>query len=66
MTEQEIKAMYKLAVEHSNHPLTELDKVLLKQSIDKAKHPLEILAALSAMLSKINKGGHPTFKQSST
>ena len=51
MTEQEIKAMYKLSVEHSNHPLTELDKEILKQSIDKAKHPLEILAALAAILS---------------
>ena len=51
MTEQEIKAMCKLAVEHSNHPLTDLDKELLKQSIDKAEHPLEILAALVAILS---------------
>ena len=51
MTEQEIKAMYKLAIEHSNHSLTELDKELLKQSIDKAKHPFEVLAALAAILS---------------
>lgn len=51
MTEQEVKTMYKLAVEHSNHPLTELDKEILKQSIDKAKHPLEVLAALAAILS---------------
>ena len=28
-----------------------LDKELLKQAIDKAKHPVEILAALSAILS---------------
>ena len=51
MTEQEIKIMCKLAVEHSNHPLIDLDKELLKQVIDKAKHPVEILAALSAILS---------------
>ena len=51
MTEQEIKIMYKLAVEHSNHPLTDLDKELLKQAIDKAKHPVDILAALSVILS---------------
>lgn len=51
MTEQEIKTMYKLAVEHSNHPLTELDKEILKQAIDKAMHPLEVLAALAAILS---------------
>ena len=51
MTEQEIKAICKLAVEHSNYPLTDLDKELLKQVIDKAKHPVEILATLSAILS---------------
>ena len=51
MTEQEIKAMCKLAVENSNHPLTDLDKELLKQVIDKANHPVEILVALSAILS---------------
>ena len=51
MTEKEVKTMCKLAVEHSNHPLTELDKEILKQSIDKAKHPLEVLAALAAILS---------------
>jgi hypothetical protein len=51
MTEQEIKTMCKLAVEYSNHPLTDLDKELLKQAIDKAKHPVEILTAFSAILS---------------
>ena len=51
MTEQQVNTMWKLLVDHSNHPLTDLDKELLKQSIDKAKHPLEILAALSAILS---------------
>ena len=51
MTEQEIKAIYKLAVEHSNHPLSELDKELLKQAIDRARHPAEILAALATILS---------------
>ena len=51
MTEKEIKAMCKLAVEHSNHPLTDFDKETLKQVIDNAKHPIEILAAISAILS---------------
>lgn len=51
MTEQEIKAICKLAVDNSNHPLTDSDKELLKQVIDKAQHPVEILAALSAILS---------------
>ena len=51
MTEKEIKDICKLAVEHSNHPLTDLDKELLKQAIDKAEHPVEILATLSAILS---------------
>lgn len=51
MTEQQIKAAYKVAVEHSNHPLTDFEKEILKQAIDKAKHPLEVLAALAAILS---------------
>ena len=51
MTEQEIKAMCKLAIENSNHPLTDSDTEALKQVIDKAKHPVEVLAALAAILS---------------
>ncbi len=51
MTEKEIKALCKLAVDNSNHPLTDLDKALLKQVIDRATHPVEILLALSAILS---------------
>ena len=51
MTEQEIKALYKLAVEHSSHPLTEAEKELLKQVIDRAKNPTEILLTLSSILS---------------
>ncbi len=50
MTEREIKTMYKLAVENSNYPLTDADKEVLKQVIDKAQHPAEILSALSAIL----------------
>lgn len=50
MTEQEIKAMYKLAVEHSNHPLTELDKELLKQAIDKAKSAKDMIIAVLTLL----------------
>ena len=51
MTEQQVKTMWKLLVDHSNHPLTDFDKELLKQSIDKVKHPLEVLATLAAILS---------------
>ena len=50
MTEQEIKTMCKLAVEHSNHPLTNLDKELLKQAIDKAKSAQDMVIAVLTLL----------------
>ena len=39
MAEQEIKAMCKLAVEHPNHPLTDLDKELLNKLLTNLKAP---------------------------
>ena len=50
MTEQEIKAMCKLAVEHSNYPLSDFDKELLKQAIDKAKNAQEMITAILTLL----------------
>lgn len=32
VTEQEVKAMCKLAVEHSNYPLADLDNVIIKNN----------------------------------
>ena len=55
MTEQEIKTMCKLAVEHSNHPLTDLDKELLKQAIDKAKSTQEMVAAILILLNNMQQ-----------
>ena len=55
MTEQEIKAMCKLAVEHSNYPLTDLDKELLKQAIDKAKNAQEMVAAVLILLNNMQQ-----------
>ena len=50
MTEQEIKAICKLAVDNSNHPLTDLDKELLKQVIDNAKSAQEMVVAILTLL----------------
>ena len=36
MTEQEIKTIFKWAVQNSSRPLTDVEKELLKQAIDKA------------------------------
>ena len=53
MTEQEIKAMCKLAVEHSNYPFTDLDKELLKQAIDKAKSAQEMGMSVLILLTSM-------------
>jgi hypothetical protein len=55
VTEQEIKAMCKLAVEHSNYPLTDLDKELLKQAIDKAKNAQEMVVSVLTLLNNMQQ-----------
>ena len=50
MTEQEIKAMCKLMVEHSQQPLSDFDKELLKQSIDKAQNAQEMVLSILMLL----------------
>lgn len=51
MTEQKIKAIYKIAVDNINQPLTDFEKELLKQAIDKARSHSEIALAFLAILS---------------
>ena len=50
MTEQEAKAICKLIVDHSNYPLSDFDKELLKQAIDNAKTAQEMLVAILTLL----------------
>lgn len=50
MTEERFKLLCKLAIENSNHPLTDLQKEALKQVIDQAKTPEEIAAKLISLM----------------
>ena len=50
MTKEQIKFLYKWAVQNSNRPLTDEEKEVLKQAIDAAKSVEDLLAvALAAM-----------------
>ena len=51
MTEEQIKFLCKKLVENSNRPLSDFDKELIKQAIDKAKSVLEMISAILAILS---------------
>lgn len=44
LTEQEIKFICKQLVEHGDKPLTDTEKELTKQAIDKSKNLNELLA----------------------
>lgn len=50
MTEEEIKSLCKMVVEHSNRPLTHIDKELIKQVIDVSKTPEEMILGVLAIL----------------
>ena len=52
MTEEQIKFLYKLAVENSNRPLSDFQKELIKQAIDQAKTPTEMVVAILTVLSQ--------------
>ena len=43
MTEQQIKLFCKLCIENSNRPFSQEQKELLKQAVDKAKNPNDLL-----------------------
>ena len=51
MTEEQIKFLCKQLVENSNRPLSDFDKELIKQAIDKAKSASEMISAILAILS---------------
>lgn len=52
MTEEQIKFLCKLAVENSNRPLSDVQKELIKQAIDRAKTPTEMVIAILTVLSQ--------------
>lgn len=51
MTEEQIKFLCKQLVETSNRPLSDFDKELIKQAIDKAKSVPEMISLILAILS---------------
>jgi len=51
MTEEQVKFLCKQIVEHSNRPLSNFDKELIKQAIDKAKSVEEMITSVLAILS---------------
>ncbi len=53
MTEEQIKNLCKIAVEKSNRPLSDFQKELIKQAIDQAKTPKEMVVAILTLLSQI-------------
>ena len=52
MTVEQYKALCKWMVDNGNRPLSETDKELIKQAIDSAKSPAEIVLSILALLPK--------------
>lgn len=52
MTEEKIKTLCKIAVENSNRPLSDFQKEVIKQAIDQAKTPMEMVVAILTLLSQ--------------
>ncbi len=53
MTEEQVKFLFKQVIEHSNRILSQYDKELMKQAIDKSRTPDELLVTLLNILGKI-------------
>ena len=52
MTEEQYKFLCKWIVDNGNRPLSEMDKELIKQAIDNAKNPKEMVLSILELLSK--------------
>lgn len=52
MTEEQIKLLFKLAIENINRPLSDFQKELIKQAIDQAKTPTEMFVTILTLLSQ--------------
>ncbi len=51
MTEEQIKFLCKQLVKNSNRPLSDFEKELIKQAIDKAKSVPEMISVILTILS---------------
>ena len=52
MTEEQYKFLCKWIVDNGNRPLCETEKELIKQAIDNANSPAEIVLSILALLQK--------------
>ena len=52
MTEEQVKFLCKWMVDNGNRPLTSFEKELIKQAIDNAKSPQEMVISVLALLTK--------------
>lgn len=52
MTEEQYKFLCKWMVDNGNRPLSEIEKEHIKQAIDNAKSPMEMVLSILALLSK--------------
>ena len=53
MTEEQAKFFAKWMVDNGKRPLTEFEKELIKQAIDNAKSPQEMVASVLALLTNM-------------
>ena len=50
MNEEQVKALCKWMVDNGKRPLSEIEKEVIKQAIDKSKSPQEMVASVLALL----------------
>ena len=50
MTEEQVKFLCKWMVDNGNRPLNEFEKELIKQAIDEAKSPQEMVVSVLMLL----------------
>ena len=53
MTEEQVKFLCKWMVDNGNRPLTEFEKELIKQAIENAKSPQEMVISVLALLTNM-------------
>lgn len=53
MTEEKVKFLCKWMVDNGNRPLTEFEKELIKQAIDNAKNPQEMVMSVLTLLTSM-------------
>lgn len=53
MTEEQVKFLCKWMVDNGNRPLSIMEKELIKQAIDSAKSPQEMVTSVLAILTNL-------------